>query len=70
MNELFLKNLSFDKGKLSKICRIVNNNQAFAVLAVKLGLHRGLYDYAIKDKYTGKEDSKRKRPSFFTSTGK
>ena len=53
MDELFIKNLSFDEGKLSKICSSINNNQTFTVLAVKLGLNRGLYyDYAINDKYT------------------
>ena len=50
MEELYIKNPFFDEGKLSVICQTINNNQTFAVLAVKLGLNRALfYDYKVND---------------------
>ena len=53
MDKLYIKNPFFEKGKMSIICSIINNNQTFAVLAVKLGLHRGFYyDYTMKHRWT------------------
>ena len=52
MEEVYIRNPFFDEGELSKVCSMITNNQTFAVLAVKLGLHRAFYyDYNLNHKW-------------------